>query len=112
MVFATDRRTRDLQGFAHERVTPTFTATGLTSSVHTPTGEATAERAEIEVEGDDVRYWIGKSSAGAELDPTETDGFLLHDGEQLVLDHYNKIRHFRVRKVGNGPSYLQVLYYR
>ena len=102
-----------LNGFADETIQVTETSTALSPTVFNPTNAQSAAMAIVKIEGSNCRWWAGRDSTGAVLDPQPESGFLAQETDPPIqLNTYNQILQFRIRRVANGVTKLNVLYYR
>jgi len=90
--------------FAFEKITLSDKVERLNAEHFAPTGDV-AKYAFITCEGA-IRYRLD------EIDPTNTDGHLLQDGDYLELEGELQLRRFKAINVDNILSILQVSYER
>lgn len=84
--------------FAKETLTVGTSVTSLTPSVYSPTGAASADRAEIQVFGAPIRYW----NTGDE--PTSTNGKYAAPLTFLVIDGLDDIGNFKAIRDNNAAA--------
>lgn len=86
------------KAFAKEKLTIGTTATSLTSSIHSPSGESGARRAYIFAGSQPVRYWKTGDT------PTATSGHLLLPMSPLVIDGNDDITNIRFVRDSNAAT--------